>query len=146
VLNYWAWFQALDYSSPMMVQDAVGVSLLLEGSTDGGSSWTTLDTVDSIQPVWQPRQVALDGIVDTSGQLLLRFTATNPVATTAVEAGIDQLSVVTLTAACNPDRPGPVTATPAAGGCSLGGHAPASGLVALLLLAAVVFLRRRRFA
>jgi MYXO-CTERM domain-containing protein len=122
-------------------QTAMGVSLLVEGSTDGGANWTTLDTVSSSQPSWQSRQVALDGIIDTTGQLLLRFTASNPVATTAVEAGIDDLSIITLTAACNPEQPAP---TPKASGCSAGGRAPLSGPGVLLLLAFGLALRRRR--
>jgi MYXO-CTERM domain-containing protein len=143
VLKMWVWFQAIDYSNPMLGgQEAAGVALVLEGSTDGGKSWVTLDTVDTMMPSWQERTLPLDGLVDTKGKLLLRFTASNPVATTIVEAGVDDVTLTTLTPSCNPEMAsGMVPQTPAAGGCDVSGGAPA-GMMGLLLLA-FLLLRRR---
>jgi hypothetical protein len=146
VLKAWVWFQAIDYSNPMLGgQEASGVSLLLEGSIDHGKSWVTLDTISTILPSWQERTVPLDGLVDTSGTLILRFTAANPVATTVVEAGVGDLTLTTLTPACNPEMAsGMLPQTPSAGGgCDVGGRAPAAGAAALLLFALALLLRRR---
>src|SRR5439155_2326005 len=88
VLNFAAWFQALDFSNPQQPQDLTDVKLLVEGSTDEGKTWVALDTVSATQSNWQPRQVALDGKLDTAGRLFLRFTASTPAANDSIEAGI----------------------------------------------------------
>src|SRR5262249_26407624 len=144
VLSYWAWFQALDITNPMTATDVKGQSMLVEGSTDGGATWTTLDTVDSIEPTWQPRQIAaLDQLIDlTAGPLLIRFTVHNDAAMTVVEAGVDDVQVSTLTQACNPDQGAPVVPS-SSGGCDLAPRAPATPVTLLLLVAAALLLRRR---
>jgi MYXO-CTERM domain-containing protein len=87
--------------------------------------------------------VPLDGKLPAGKTLLVRFTASNPVATDQIEAGIDDFQVLSLTPACNPDAsmPPATSPTPMHGGgcgCDLGGGAPSTGatllLFALLLL------------
>jgi MYXO-CTERM domain-containing protein len=142
ILNFAAWFQALDFSNAQNPQDASGVQLIVEGSTDGGATWTNLDTVSSTQPAWQPRSVALDGLIDTSGKLMLRFTIANPAMTDAVEAGVDGINITTQTAACNPDQPAPLPMK--SSGCSIA-DAPTSSMLVLLLFLGAALLRRRLF-
>jgi MYXO-CTERM domain-containing protein len=114
----------------------------VEGSTDGGKTWVALDTVEGSAPDWRIRQVTLDGLVDTTGQLIVRFVANNTVETTAVEAGIDDLSITTLTAECKPRAGTGMLPKQSSGGCDMGGTAP-TGLFALLFLAGALLLRRR---
>jgi MYXO-CTERM domain-containing protein len=147
VLKMWVWFQAIDFSNPMLGgQDAAGVSMAIEGSTDGGKSWATLDTLDASVTAWQERTIPLAGLVDTRGKLMLRFTASNPAPTVAVEAGVDDISLVTLTRSCNPEWAQGMLPAQSPGGCNVGGgEAAGTGALALLVvLFGAAVLRRRR--
>jgi hypothetical protein len=138
-LEYFVWFQAIDFSDPTGGLPASGVSLILESSSDGGKTWAQLDSVDTTSASWQKRSVDLSGI-DTSRTFNLRFTANNPSETDLIEAGIDDLQWTTLTAACNPKAA--VGSKAEVHGCDFGGSAP-TGVLGLLLLAAVLVWRAR---
>lgn len=153
-LRYYAWFEAIDFSDPQQGGiTANGITLVVAGSADGGATWKKLDTVDGADPSWRQRDVPLDGKLPLDGHLLLRFTVENPAADQLVEAGVDDVEILTETAACNPRASlapadgGAAPLAPKAGGCALGGtgssRSPASAL-ALLLCAALLLAARRR--
>jgi len=161
-LRYAAWFEAIDFSNPQQGgQIASGVGMVLEGSLDGGKTWTELDRVDGADPSWRIRDVALDALVPLGDgkarTLTLRFTVDNP-GGYFVEAGLDALELRSLTMACNPNAPatigdGAMTGAGKTGGCSI---APGEGLatrtgatslallfIGLGLLGTAALLRRR---
>jgi MYXO-CTERM domain-containing protein len=151
-LHYFAWFQAIDFSKPQQGgQPVSNVAMTVEASADGGNSWVTVDTVDQTAASWQERNVVLDGKLPLDQSILVRFTASNPVATDQVEAGVDDFQIMTLTQACNPNAATPPATMPPAQmangcGCHVGGSTGGAGgavLVALLLFAIVA---RRRWA
>jgi len=149
VLHMALWFQAIDYSNPMLGgQDAAGVDMKIDGSTDGGKTWVTLDTVGDSLPSWQERMVALDGLANSKGMLVLRFTASNPGALISLEAGVDDVTITTLTATCDPQAGTAMVPPPkSSGGCSMGGNESAAGAAAgFVLLLCLAALRRRRRA
>jgi MYXO-CTERM domain-containing protein len=146
-LRYWAWFVGFDLSNTMQgVGPAKDVALVVEGSTDGGKTWVQLESFASSDSSWQRRDIPLDGTkLDLSRKLTLRFTINNPLATNLVEAGVDDVQLVTLTEACNPDAPAP-TPPHKASGCGVTGDAPSTAGFALCLVAALLLVRRRRHA
>jgi MYXO-CTERM domain-containing protein len=149
-LHYFVWFQAIDFSNVMRGGQPVSdVSLNVEASVDGGQTWTLVDTISDTTASWQERTVSLDKLT-VKDTLQVRWTATNPVATDQVEAGVDDFQVMSLTQACNPNAnmppAGPPATMPMGGcGCQLGA-APTGGaaaIVVLLLLGGLLV--RRRF-
>lgn len=159
-LRYAAWFQAIDFSNPQQGgQIASGVGMVLEGSLDGGKTWTELDRVEGADPSWRIRDVPLDVLVPLGDgrarTLTLKFTVDNP-GGFFVEAGIDALELRSLSMACNPNAPigdGTMTGAPKASGCSI---APGEGVgtrtgatslalffIGLGLLGTAALLRRR---
>ncbi|MSP59180.1 MAG: hypothetical protein EXR72_02365 [Myxococcales bacterium] len=149
-LRYFAWFQAIDYSSAQAGGEVIeGAEMVLEGSADGGRSWKRLDTVDGAEPAWRLREVPLDGKLPLGGPVRLRFTASNAAAGELIEAGIDDLEIVTLTAGCDPravevpmEMEVPIED---GGGCAVGGgRSPATVLALILLLLAAGSVSRRR--
>lgn len=60
-------------------------------STDGGSSWTNLETVTAGTDAWAQVQIPLAGIVVPTSTMRLRFVATDPAPDTYVEAGVDDV-------------------------------------------------------
>jgi hypothetical protein len=142
-LTYYAWFQAVEFSSDQTGQVVPGLALVVEGTTDG-INWVTVDRVDGAEPNWRARDVTLDDKLKPGPRLKLRFTVANPSAGPLVEAGISDVSVVALTEACNPNPP-VVAPKKAAAGCALAGGAgtPAAPLLLVAGLLLLVGYRRR---
>jgi hypothetical protein len=150
-LRYFAWFEGIDFSN--MRQGGVDnpdLYLLLEGSVDGGKSWMELDRVSGSDATWRQQDVDLTGkLPATARTLVLRFTATNPAATQLVEAGVDEVQLLTQSMACNPlaATAGPMEMTAAGSpqaGCSVGARPAPIGALALLLAAFAILHARRR--
>ena len=106
-----AWYIAVDETNPQQPQVASPdhAALVLEGSTDGGASWVELDRVTGFDNSWQQRDVALDGKLPLAGTLVLRFTVSNLYPNQFIEAGLDDVTISTLTESCNPNPPPSVT-------------------------------------
>ncbi len=148
-LRYFAWYQSIDFSNPQQGGGTVDdVPLVVEGSTDGGKTWIPLDQVTGAETVWQERRVDLAAAkVPLDGALVVRFTVSNDDPRVLVEAGIDDVELVTQTTACNPNAVGEPTmpsATAPVAGCSIGnGRASFVSLALLIAVAALLLLRRR---
>ncbi len=143
MLRYFTWYQALDFSNPKqggMVIDHL--AMLTEASSDGGTNWVKLDSVDGAEAEWRERTVQLEGKVPLDRPLIVRFTVSNNVATNMIEAGIDDFQIVTQTQACGE---APLPKAPldpmVGGGCALGRH---DSPLILLTLFGLLVLRRRR--
>lgn len=145
-LRYHAWFQAFDFSDP----DRGGYptedrAMVLEGSADG-ETWVELDRVSGFSAEWQQRDVALDGKLPMVDTAQFRFVIENGDESFVVEAGVDDVQLFSLSAACRPAESAEPAEPPApAGGCSVGGAAPRWPWVAVLALL-LVLARRRRHA
>ncbi len=71
-------------------------------STDGGSTWTNLETVTTGTDSWAQVQIPLAGVVTPTSTMRLRFVAADPPPDTYVEAGVDDV-VFTSSATDAPD-------------------------------------------
>jgi hypothetical protein len=167
-LDYYVWWQAIDWTNPrnptaigddpMEPNLANKTGFFVDVSVDGGQTWKNVDAIYGADLRWNARHVDLTPAMTGGKQtMVVRFTARNTNAAYTVEAGVDDVTLTTLTQACNPDAPPDTTVMPpaAAGGCgcALGAAAPASGAGAgvdalVLVLAALAlvlaFVRRAR--
>ncbi len=160
-LHYYAWFLAIDLTTPRMPVVPTDAALVVSASPDN-KTWFTVDTVDNFDPAWRERDVPLTGIVGADGTtplpldrpLIFRYLVNNPRPAVIVEAGLDDISISTLTQACNPnaDTAPPPAPMPAASGCSIvsgisHAHSGAPILPALMFVVAaalaLAIIRRR---
>jgi hypothetical protein len=146
-LHFDAWYEAIDFSSPMGGQVLADSALLVEGSADGGQTWVALDMVGGAEPSWQKRVVKLSDKLTLGATLALRFIVKNDDPSVhTIEAGIDHVELTTLTDACNPLRSADITPLPrdaAASGCAFMPTGP-TGAALLLCLVVCVSCRCRK--
>lgn len=139
-LRYHLWYQAwvMNTTPPTTTS---GDDLVVEVSSDEGVTWSEIDRVSGSPRLWEQRDVALTGrIANDATTLLFRFTAMDePPVQNLVEVGIDDVSLYSLSPACEPDGCGCVVA----GRSGAGGAGGALGGGALLV-GVLLTLRRRR--
>ena len=135
MLRYKVWYLALDRPALGVAADA---HLIVEASPDGGASWREVERVGGEPLRWQSREVALGDGFAGSAEVLLRFTAFDEADADGrlVEVGIDDVTLVSLSSACQPGGGG--------GGCCNAATGSGQRGLGLLLLATLVVLRRRR--
>jgi hypothetical protein len=111
---------------------------VLEGTTDDGTTWIELDRITGAEPAWRQRDVNLEekGVALDAKNLFLRWTIHNPVATTMVEAGIDDVKLSTLTQSCNPNFMKAEPPKLKDSGCSVGGNGGAAGWLLIVFVSA----------
>jgi choice-of-anchor B domain-containing protein len=66
-----------------------------DASTDGGATWTNLETIDFGYDSWAAAAIALDPLLTISDQMQIRFVAEDLGSNTYVEAGIDDVVILT---------------------------------------------------
>jgi hypothetical protein len=153
-LRYWVWYQAISFgNSSRGGQTRDDLPLDVAGSTDGGKTWVQLDQVTGANAAWQQRDIDLESPMltaaglDPHGMLRLRVNARNDDPSTMVEAGLDEVRVITQTPACAPNQVIDGTGTPmtivAGAGCDLG-RRTGRGFGALLLAIVALAIARRR--
>ncbi|MCA9292253.1 MAG: choice-of-anchor B family protein [Phycisphaerales bacterium] len=76
-------------------------------SNDGGANWALLELVTENLGVWEPKQFRVDDFVTPTGNMVLRFIASDLGAGSVVEAGIDDVRIDFLQ--CATVIPGDVT-------------------------------------
>jgi hypothetical protein len=69
-------------------------SLVTEVTTDGGATWTEVDSVTELAVAWTQVEFPLAVAGDATDSVQLRFTATDGGADSGVEAGIDGLEII----------------------------------------------------
>ena len=84
-VGYTRWFSN---RAPVQSSDPFSVDV----STDGGSSWTNLETVTFGTDSWAQVQIPLAGLVVPSSTMQLRFVASDFGADTFVEGGVDDVA------------------------------------------------------
>jgi hypothetical protein len=96
-VRYSRWFTNDRGGSPGDPTD----SLIVEASNDGGSTWTTLETVGAGTPLeWIDVQIPLGGLVAPTDNMRFRFTTADLGVGSVVEAAIDDFSLVDLDQGC----------------------------------------------
>jgi hypothetical protein len=83
-LSYRRWFANLT-----TLDDALTVSL----SDDGGTSWTTLETVTGNQNSWTPVSFAVEDFVALTDEVRLRFRTGDVPNNSILEAAVDELAL-----------------------------------------------------
>ncbi|MHC4209678.1 MAG: trypsin-like serine peptidase, partial [Planctomycetota bacterium] len=87
VISYRRWFSTIAGSNPY--QDA----FVVEASGDGGASWTELETVGptgrEAEGGWFARSFRVSDVAAATGQVSIRFIATDTDPPSVVEAGVD---------------------------------------------------------
>lgn len=94
---------------------------LVQVSSDGGGSWTTLETVTLSAPQWVERSWELVGRVAITSTMRIRFRAQDLGSTSIVEAAVDEISVTQSLTASLPGDDEPRTSGP---GFALGHPSP----------------------
>ncbi|MHC4992825.1 MAG: hypothetical protein ACYTGC_17780, partial [Planctomycetota bacterium] len=96
VISYRLWFSTVAGGNPS--QD----TFVVEVSGDGGATWSELETIGPAgrepEGGWFARTVRVTDIVADTGQLRIRFVASDTDPPSVVEAGVDDVRLVT--AAC----------------------------------------------
>ena len=89
-LNFWLWYSNSTGGSPD--QDV----FLIEGSDDGGSTWTNLATVGptGANGGWNQHSIPLESHLAMTNNVRLRFKASDTGSGSIVEAALDDLSLV----------------------------------------------------
>jgi hypothetical protein len=133
-LQFKLWYLAVD-RTPTSIDPAADSHLTIEGSSDGGESWTVVEELVSDPVRWETHVVALDGL-DTSGKLRFRFTAHDDENDQRlVEVGIDDIGFGSFAASCGGESGGC--------GCSARGNERDHSWL-LLIPVALVWRRRQR--
>jgi hypothetical protein len=83
---------------------------MIEISDDGGASWVNVETYNASVDAWVSRSLLASQYVALSSQVRMRFTASDPVPTAVVEAGLDAFRIEICSA------PLPKLTVPAAAG------------------------------
>ena len=96
-LNYSRWFSN---RAPSQSDDEFRCDV----STDAGATWTNLETVDFGTDSWANVLVSIDDVVTPTATMQIRFVAEDLETNTYVEAGVDDVSI--LTSATSVGRPG----------------------------------------
>jgi hypothetical protein len=92
-LGYWFWYTNDLGSDPGTDRFRVDVS------NDGGASWVELESVSESESRWRFHQIFLPDHILPTGQMRLRFVASDLGAASLVEAALDDVAVLGLPAA-----------------------------------------------
>jgi len=87
-LTYQRWFSN---RAPVQSDDQFRADV----STDGGASWTNLETIDLGYDAWALATIELVPLVTLTDQMQIRFVAEDLGSNTYVEAGIDDVAILT---------------------------------------------------
>jgi hypothetical protein len=98
-LTYQRWFAN---NMPVQSDDEFRADV----STDGGATWTNLETLDFGTNLWVEVMIDLSAAVTPTSQMRLRFVAEDLGADTHVEAGIDDVAILSSAT----DAPGEIAA------------------------------------
>jgi len=106
-LRYKVWYLAYDRPPGTLVA-ADEAHLTVEASDDGGETWVEIDSVSGDPVRWVTREVPLADVIDTTANVLFRFTAFDDLGADQrlVEVGIDDVSIVSLSGDCRPGAGG----------------------------------------
>lgn len=168
LVTWYSWHFAYNFNSPEGVVAAENDALWVEGSTDGGLSWETLDIDATNTAGWTRKTVRIAEKLPAGDTLQLRFTiGDNPVGS-VVEGAIDDIRVWDESLVCRPEltpEPEPPVEIPEDnetsdgtdttggseeipptddGGCSATGHGPSGVWWMVGLVLAGLALRRRQ--
>ncbi len=137
-LRYKVWYLAYD-RPPGTLAVSPEAHLIVEASDDGGESWVEVDRVSGDPVRWVTREAPLADSIETTDNVLFRFTAFDDKSSDErlVEIGIDDVSIVSLSGDCRPGAGG-------GGCCSAAADAREVWGAALLSLLVVLALGRRR--
>lgn len=70
-----------------------GDSWIVEVSTNGGSSWSTIRTVNTVSTSWRTDTISVGDEVAATSQMRFRFTANDLGTQNVIEAGLDNIRV-----------------------------------------------------
>ncbi len=87
-IRYWRWYTNNTGNNPD--EDFWDVEL----SNDGGQTWTTVEHTDASNAEWLEQQLDLADYHAVPGQVQLRFVASDLIAGSLVEAGVDDFLIV----------------------------------------------------
>ncbi|MDP6528722.1 MAG: choice-of-anchor B family protein [Gemmatimonadota bacterium] len=87
MLNYQRWFSN---RAPTPASDPFRAEI----SNDGGATWTNLETVNTGTDSWAAVSISLDGVITLTDSMRLRFSAEDPGSDTYVEAGLDDVEIL----------------------------------------------------
>jgi MYXO-CTERM domain-containing protein len=136
-LRYHVWYQAwnFNFTPPRPTE---GDDLIVEVTADGGVTWTEVDRVANEPRVWERREAHLAGKIPANATAIqFRFTAQDSGAQqNAVEIGVDDVSVYSLSPSCASDGGGC--------GCRAAGDGESAAGGAILVGAIALFALRRR--
>ena len=116
-LTWWTWRfgYELSWQTGVVPQDASD-ALVTEASTDGGQTWTVLDTDLSNTQGWQKKQVRIHEKLPLGDTLRLRFTMADDEPKSIAEAMVDDIQIWDEALVCRPDlvpaEPPPVVTPP----------------------------------
>ena len=98
----------ISYARWFTNDDGDGDRLDVHVSNDGGVSWTLVESVAGQAPEWITSEFRVADFVPPTSQVRLRFSATDNPNDSVTEAGIDALSIFTIScgAACRVDLTG----------------------------------------
>lgn len=134
-LVYKVWYVALDRENAML-STATTAHLTVQASNDGGETWVDIDSVSGEALRWETREASLDGLLEPTEDVRVRFIASDPLdwEERIVEVGIDDVLWSSLSTSC---------ADGGGGGCCQTTD-DRSGLWLAGLVAVLLFARRRR--
>ena len=111
-VTYWRWFGQRD-----MGDDPAGDYYILEVSNNGGSSWTTVESLgDNVsEPFWQQKSFRIDNLLTMTNNMRFRVRVSDgPSNDDIIEAAIDDFQILEYTCDTTP----PCFAGPTFGGLS----------------------------
>ncbi|MFK7758321.1 MAG: M14 family zinc carboxypeptidase [Phycisphaerales bacterium] len=95
-LVYWRWYSNNAGAGPD------SDSMLVQISDDNGASWSALETVTENANQWVERRYDLAGLVELNDQIKIRFIASDLGDGSIVEAGVDDVQIVSIGCSSNP--------------------------------------------
>jgi hypothetical protein len=97
---YWRWFGQRDLGD-----DPAGDFYVLEVSNNGGSSWTTVETLgDNVsEPFWQQKALRIDNLLPMTSNMRFRIRVSDgPSNDDVIEAAVDDFQIVEYTCDTTP--------------------------------------------
>ncbi len=95
-LTYWRWYSNNAGASPN------SDSMLVEISNNNGADWITLETVTENAGAWVEKRFVISDFIAPSDQMRIRFMASDLGSGSIVEAGVDDLQIMSIGCASNP--------------------------------------------
>ncbi len=147
-LVFYAWFVGQNFAAQGGPAPVAGASLTVQGSSDGGATWTELLSITDSTAEWTRYAIKLrDKGLASTNRMRFRFVATDPSMPGTVEAGLDDLELIDVLSECKvagegtDAGPGPAPAPAKGCGCQTL-SSPVEGL-GIALFALLLAGRRR---